>query len=103
MNIAAKLRTMSILWPDSRAQAVMLEGAAEIDRLEAERDELAEQLSAMTSMAEKFGQERNRLRAALEHQQSALRIVRDRQRGVVSVADLNQGIALIDAALGDAP
>jgi hypothetical protein len=36
---------------------------------------------------------------ALKHQRMALYIVRDRQAGIVSIADLNQGIALIDKAL----
>jgi hypothetical protein len=37
--------------------------------------------------------------AALRHQRDALVIVRDRQGGHASAADLNQGIAQIDAAL----
>ena len=44
-------------------------------------------------------EECERLRKALEHQRTALMIVRDRQSGSASVKDLNKGIALIDAAL----
>jgi len=84
------------------------------ERLRADRNRwydnaVAERVRRVAAEAERDAAraERDHCRAALEHERSALALVRDRQchDGIcrISLADLQQGIALLDAALGPQP
>ena len=85
-----------------RCIASFRDDAGDDDTEDELRDLLYENRSRFLSAAlreRESAKEAERLREALLHQRTALQIVRDRQHGRVSEADLNQGIALIDAAI----
>lgn len=97
VDLAAELRTLRARVEELSAGAVELtDGTKEYNDLIAERDRLrAERDAANAAVAG--------LREALEHQEAALCIIRDRQLGQVSVKDIDQGIGQIRAALSSTP
>lgn len=95
--LAAELRTLRARVAELTAGAVELtDGTKEYNDLIAERDRLRAERDAANATV-------SGLREALEHQEAALCIIRDRQLGQVSVKDIDQGIGQIRAALSRTP
>ena len=83
-----------------RAQSARLrEALATAESLLGEIQAGADQVNADLKRGREAEEELEKARAALEHQRTALCIIRDRQHGRVSAEDLNQGIRQIDQTL----